>query len=77
VPNLLTALAYEVIFREPISDLFPGLYQAVEAGIEERLTKMEEELYQSTAKGRDAVPIARKLEFLRARKSGESNNPAA
>jgi hypothetical protein len=74
VPDLLTAFGYEAIFRVPISKLFPGLYQTVEVGIEERLAKMEDELHQSTAKGRDATPIARKLEFFGERKNTDSNN---
>jgi len=73
VPDLLTALGYEVIFRVPISELFPGMYQTVAVGIEERLAKMEEELHQSTAKGRNATPIARVLEFFVMRKSTGSN----
>jgi len=71
VPDLLTALAYEVIFRVPISELFPGLYQTVAAGIEERLAKMEDELGRSRAKGREAVPVALKLEFLNGRRFPE------
>jgi hypothetical protein len=65
----LTAFGYEIIFRVPISELFPGLYQTVAVGIEERLAKMENELHQSTLKGRSAIPIACKLEFLCERKS--------
>jgi transcriptional regulator with XRE-family HTH domain len=76
VPDLLTAFGYEVVFRVPISKLFPGLYQTVEVGIEERLAKMEGELHESTAKGRAATPIARKLEFLGERENHESNNVA-
>jgi transcriptional regulator with XRE-family HTH domain len=74
VPDLLTAFGFEAIFRVPISKLFPGLYQTVEVGLEERLAKMEDELHQSTAKGRDATPIARKLEFFGERKNTDSNN---
>lgn len=77
VPDLLTAFGYEAIFRVPISELFPGLYQAVEVGIEERLAEIEDELQQSTAKGREAVPVARKLEFFCERKNPESNNTAS
>lgn len=75
VPNLLTALGYEIIFRVPVSELFPGLYQTIETGIEERLAELEDELQQSTAKGRTAAVIARKLEFLCERKGPESNRP--
>jgi DNA-binding XRE family transcriptional regulator len=75
VPNLLTALGYEVIFRVPISELFPGFYQTVQTGVEERLAKMEQELHQSAAKGRDAVPVARKLEFCWQRGDVDKNDP--
>jgi transcriptional regulator with XRE-family HTH domain len=68
VPNLRTALGYEVIFRVPISELFPGLYRSMEAGIEQRIAKMEDQLQQSTAKGRKAEPVARRLEFFCERK---------
>jgi DNA-binding XRE family transcriptional regulator len=74
VPNLLTALGYQAIFRLPVSELFPGLYQAVEAGIEERLTRLEEELHQSAAKGRAAASVARMLEFCSSRKDMNDNH---
>jgi hypothetical protein len=75
VPHLLTAFGYEAIFRVPISELFPGYYQTVQTGVEERLAKMEEELHRSAAKGRDAVPVARKLEFCWQRRDFEKNDP--
>jgi len=71
VPNLLTALGYEVIFRVPLAELFPGMAETVEAGIEKRLAELEIELHQSTAKGRSAAIIARKLEFLCERKEAK------
>jgi len=69
IPGLLIALAYEVIFHVPISKMFPGLHITVEAGVEERLAELEHELHQSTAKGRKATSIARKIEFLSERKN--------
>jgi DNA-binding XRE family transcriptional regulator len=76
VPNLLTALGYEVIFRVPASEIFPGLYKTVEAGIEERLAQLEHRLHQRTAKGQTAAQIARKLEFTCERKDGEADHAA-
>jgi len=70
VPALLIALSYEVIFHVPISEIFPGLYQIVATGIEERLASLESDLQTSTAKGLQAASIARKLEFF-----WERNNP--
>jgi DNA-binding XRE family transcriptional regulator len=72
-PDLQTALSYEAIFRVPISELFPGAYRVVLAGIEEQLASMEEALQQSTVKGRGAAIIARKLEFLCERKIQKPN----
>lgn len=77
VPDLLTALGYEAIFRLPISELFPGFYEAVAVGIEDRLATIESQLYRSTAKGQEAVPIARKLEFLVERKSADEKTTIA
>lgn len=77
VPSLLTALGYEVTFRTPLSELFPGLYETVEAVVEERLAKLEAELHQSRAKGRAAAVIARKLEFLCERKEIDQSKSAA
>ena len=33
VPSLEVALAYQVIFQEPVSVLFPGMFQRVEAQV--------------------------------------------
>ena len=73
IPSLLTALGYQVIFRTSISELFPGIYRTVESNIEEQLAKLEEKLHQSTLKGRQAIPIARQLEFLNERKNEPTN----
>lgn len=72
IPALLIALSYEIVFRVPISEMFPGLYGAVEERIEEQLTKMEDELHQSSAKGRRAAFIARKLEWLWERRNPDT-----
>jgi len=36
IPSLETALAYEVIFGMPLSEIFGGLYQRVEGGVANR-----------------------------------------
>jgi transcriptional regulator with XRE-family HTH domain len=76
LPDLLTALGYEAIFKVSISELFPGLYRTVEAGIEDRIAALEDEFHQSSVKGRSAIPIAVKLEFFEGRKNGDSTHPA-
>ena len=36
LPNLETALAYEAIYKRPVSELFPSLYDQVERKVAER-----------------------------------------
>jgi len=74
LPSLLVALAYEAVFRKPVAELFPGIYDTVRKGMEERLVKMECELQQLTAKGREAQITARKLEWLWERKNPEAES---
>ena len=69
MPILLVALGYQVVFRAPIDQLFPGAYEAVRQNIEDRLAEFEAELQQSSVKGRKAAMIARKLEWLWARRN--------
>jgi DNA-binding XRE family transcriptional regulator len=68
-PTLLTAFGYQALFKKPVSDIFPGLYYTVEAGVEGRLEAFESELGNSPAKGRFAVPVARQTEWLWERKN--------
>lgn len=37
LPTLMAAFGYQVVFGKPVSEIFPGLYHAVEMSIEERL----------------------------------------
>lgn len=68
-PILLVAFGYQVIFRAPIEQLFPGIYEVVRQSIEDRLSEFEAELQQSAVKGRKADMIARKLEWLWSRRN--------
>jgi len=76
IPGLIAALGYEAFFRRPISEIFPGLYYTVSAGIEERLLQLERLLQDSSIKGREAEPIARKLEFMSERRNAKPSNAA-
>jgi hypothetical protein len=60
----MIALSYQAIFRVPVSELFPGAYEATRQTIEDRLAKMKDDLHQCSAKGRNAAMIARKLEWM-------------
>lgn len=74
VPGLLAALGYEAFFNKPISEIFPGFYRTVSVGIEERLLHLERLLQDSSIKGREAEPIARKLEFMSERRNTRPSN---
>ena len=70
VPPLLMALGYEVVFQTPVSELFPGLRETVENGIESSLAEFESALRkQKSEAARSQVPvITRKLEWINERR---------
>jgi transcriptional regulator with XRE-family HTH domain len=72
-PTLIAAFGYQVVFRRPASEIFPGLFHTIEAGVVERLEAYEAALGESKAKGRAAAPVARRLEWLHERKNSESD----
>ncbi len=63
-PPLAIALAYEVLYRAPVSTLFLGMHDKVKTSVEERLTAMEKDLQGRSANNADAESIARKLEWI-------------
>jgi DNA-binding XRE family transcriptional regulator len=72
LPSILTALGYQVVFRMPVSDLFPGLFHTVEAGIEERLREFELDSNSRSAKGGTALSIARQMERIEKHENNHS-----
>jgi DNA-binding XRE family transcriptional regulator len=44
LPNLATALAFEAIFKTPVSELFPNLYLEVEAEVIERARRLRQKI---------------------------------
>ena len=64
LPPLFSALAYEVIFRVPVSDLFAGLTEAIEEIVGERLEELEKNLQQQT----HGAARSRTLDWLAARR---------
>lgn len=63
-PPFRIALGYEAVFRVPVSKLFPAAFAEISEHVDARLKELEERLKQSTAKGRHAALIARKLEWM-------------
>jgi transcriptional regulator with XRE-family HTH domain len=68
-PPLPLALAYEVIFLVPVSQLFRGLRDVVEQTTEDRLSKLEVELGTRSGAGPQAAITAKKLIWLAERRS--------
>jgi transcriptional regulator with XRE-family HTH domain len=68
LPSLLAALSYQAIYKIPISELFPGLYETIAQRVEERLEAIENVLHDSSAKGWRARITARKIEWLNERR---------
>lgn len=63
-PPLHIALGYEAVFRVPISELFPGVYEHIHHAVEARIDSLKQQLQESAARGRAAARIARKLEWI-------------
>jgi DNA-binding XRE family transcriptional regulator len=68
VPPLLIALAYQEIFRVPITEIFSGMHTTVVQAIEQKLAELEDRLGAQSAKGNQANETAHKLQWLMQRK---------
>ena len=73
-PPFHTALGYEAIFRVPASELFPAAFEEILNAVEVRLKRLESQLQNSTVKGRNAILIARKLEWIWERQNPEQSD---
>ena len=68
MPPFLVALGYEIIFRVPVSELFPGIAETVTLAIEANLDELERALRQEGAIAHATMVTARKLDWLAARR---------
>jgi DNA-binding XRE family transcriptional regulator len=68
LPPFLIALAYEIVFQAPASELFFGLRDTVEHVVEERISDFKRSLEERNPGGNFATRNARKLEWLTTRK---------
>jgi transcriptional regulator with XRE-family HTH domain len=64
IPDLRTAMAYEIIFGVPISSMFSGLYRSIEPIIEEQISQLRKQLEDQPGTGPNAERDALKLVFL-------------
>lgn len=75
-PSIIAAIGYEVALKVSIAKLFPGLYETIQQGVEERLSEMEARLERLIPKGRKRDVAAHQLVWLRGRRP-ELNAPSA
>lgn len=61
VPTLKTVLAYEYIFKVPVTELFAGIYQEVEKEIPKRAAQLHSKLEEAPSNRK----TKRKMDFLR------------
>jgi len=71
MPPLRIAISYAIVFRIPVAELFAGLHDEVELGVETRLAQLEQQLGQRSARDGTALITARKLLWLSQRKNPE------
>jgi transcriptional regulator with XRE-family HTH domain len=74
VPLLRTAVTLEAIFGVPVSELFPGMRQAVDADVEKRLAEFTVLLRAKADKKSDAYKTRRKLAWLSCRQASNPGN---
>ena len=77
-PELKAALAYEAIFNCPISQLFPGLYEKIEAAVKKRAKHLAKKALKAASRSLKE----RKRESIsgiinRSKKNNENNNRKA
>jgi transcriptional regulator with XRE-family HTH domain len=64
LPPLVSAIGYEIVFKKPIAELFPGIRETVQKKIEEQLLRFEEDLQQNNGKSRRRSRAAQKLAWV-------------
>jgi DNA-binding XRE family transcriptional regulator len=72
LPSLLSALAYEAVFRVPVAALYPGIYRTLQEAIDGRLQELEARLQQSSVKGRAVHATAKTLVWLTERSPADT-----
>ncbi len=66
-PTLRTALAYQIVFRVPVSTIFVEIMQATEKEVESRISALEQELMSRRTPAHAAGVIAQKLQWIKER----------
>lgn len=69
LPPLITALAYEAVFRVGVSALFPDVHADIRRVIEANLAVFEKQLQAKSGRGQGAASTARKLTWISERRS--------
>lgn len=70
LPSLPVALAFEILFRVPVSQIFAGVCETIGDATEEKLQELETKLQGRPGTGPTAAFTAKKLVWLTERKLG-------
>ena len=73
IPPLLIGVAYEVVFRVPLKELFTGLHETVELTMEARILELEIELQRKPVQGDRGKSVAQKLAWIDERRAALEN----
>jgi len=71
LPPLLVALAFEALFRAPVSKLFAGVYEGINQSVEQKLGSLRQDLQGRSGKGSGFALTERSLLWLKERQSAE------
>jgi DNA-binding XRE family transcriptional regulator len=71
VPPLPVALAYQELYRAPLSAMFAGLHTAISEIVAKNVVALEEELEAQGSQGRLPRSTKQKLEWLKCRAKPE------
>lgn len=74
IPPLAAALAYELVFRAPVSSIFAGTRDAIARDLEVRLKEIGAALGSRSAGDRNANLVAQKLAWLSERQRARLKN---
>ncbi len=69
LPPLIVALAYEALFRAPITELFPGLNEAVRQVVENRLASLEKRFKNEPTRRAELARVAQVLTWIESRRA--------
>lgn len=72
-PELKTALALEAIFKSPISELFPGLFDQIHGAVRQRAKQLAKKALKAASRSLKARKSEAISEIINSKKKGNEN----